>query len=72
MSTAALMAAAMQPEVGFAADGAGGYILPGFLPAFDAAGALLKMLDLLGRSRRAAERGRRRSAPGPPGARHAS
>jgi mannose-1-phosphate guanylyltransferase/phosphomannomutase len=52
MSTAALMAQAMQPEVGFAADGAGGYILPGFLPAFDGAGALLKMLDLLGRSRR--------------------
>lgn len=52
MSTAALMAQAMRPEVGFAADGAGGYILPGFLPAFDGAGALLKMLDLLGRSRR--------------------
>ena len=46
------MAAATDPAVGFAADGAGGYILPGFLPAFDGAAALLKMLDLLGRSRR--------------------
>lgn len=52
MSTAALMAVANQPGVGFATDGAGGYILPGFLSAFDGAGALLKMLDLLGRSRR--------------------
>ena len=49
MSNAALMAAAMNPAVGFASDGAGGYILPGFLPAFDAAGALLKILDLLAR-----------------------
>jgi mannose-1-phosphate guanylyltransferase/phosphomannomutase len=49
MSTAALMAAATHPAVGFAADGDGGYILPGFLPSFDAAGALLKMLDLLAR-----------------------
>ena len=38
--------------MGFAADGAGGYILPGFLPAFDAAAALVKMLDLLARSGR--------------------
>jgi len=49
ISTAALMAAATEPRVGFAADGAGGYILPGFLPAFDAAAALLKMLDLVAR-----------------------
>ena len=49
ISMAALMAAAMDPAVGFASDGAGGYILPGFLPAFDAAGALLKILDLLAR-----------------------
>ncbi len=49
ISMAALMAAAMDPRVGFASDGAGGYILPGFLPAFDAAGALLKILDLLAR-----------------------
>ncbi|HEY4334125.1 MAG TPA: hypothetical protein VGM78_16195, partial [Ilumatobacteraceae bacterium] len=49
ISIAALMAAANVPAVGFASDGAGGYILPGFLPAFDAAGALLKILDLLAR-----------------------
>ncbi len=52
ISTAALMAAANVPAVGFASDGAGGYILPGFLPAFDAAGALLKILDLLARHQR--------------------
>ena len=46
------MEAATQPGVGFAADGQGGYILPGFLPAFDAAAALVKMLDLLARSGR--------------------
>jgi len=49
ISIAALMSAATEPAVGFASDGAGGYILPGFLPAFDGAGALLKMLDLLAR-----------------------
>ncbi len=52
ISSAALMGAATSPGVGFAADGAGGFILPGFLPAFDAAGALLKILDLLARHRR--------------------
>lgn len=46
-STAALMAAASEPGVGFAASGDGGFILPGFLPAFDAAAALIKMLELL-------------------------
>ncbi len=46
-SPAALMAAADQPGVGFAANLEGGIILPGFLPAFDAAAGLLKMLDLL-------------------------
>ncbi len=50
ISTPAVMEAAVQPGVGFAADGQGGYILPGFLPAFDAAAALVKMLDLLARS----------------------
>jgi mannose-1-phosphate guanylyltransferase/phosphomannomutase len=44
------MQAATDPAVGFAADGAGGFILPGFLPSFDAAAALLKLLDLLARS----------------------
>lgn len=52
LSAPALMAAAERPGVGFAADGEGGYILPGFLPAFDAAASLLKILDLLARSDR--------------------
>lgn len=52
LSKAAIMAAASDPAVGFASDGKGGYILPGFLPAFDGAAALLKMLDLLARSDR--------------------
>ncbi len=46
-SAAALMEAAAEPGVGFGANLEGGIILPGFLPAFDAAGGLLKMLDLL-------------------------
>ncbi len=46
-SAAALTEAAAEPGVGFAANLEGGIILPGFLPAFDAAGGLLKMLDLL-------------------------
>jgi len=46
-STGALMAAAIEPGVGFAASGDGGFILPGFLPAFDAGAALLKLLELL-------------------------
>jgi mannose-1-phosphate guanylyltransferase/phosphomannomutase len=46
-STAALMAAASEPGVGFAASGDGGFILPGFLPAFDACAALVKLLELL-------------------------
>lgn len=46
-STAALMDAADEPGIGFAANLEGGVILPGFLPAFDAAAGLLKMMDLL-------------------------
>jgi len=46
-SSAALMEEADDPKVGFAANTEGGVILPGFLPAFDAAAGLLKMLDLL-------------------------
>jgi len=46
-SPAALMEEADDPSVGFAANLEGGIILPGFLPAFDAAAGLLKMLDLL-------------------------
>ncbi len=46
-SAAALMEESAEPGVGFGANRDGGIILPGFLPAFDAAGGLLKMLDLL-------------------------
>jgi mannose-1-phosphate guanylyltransferase / phosphomannomutase len=52
MSAAALMDAAVEPGIGFAADTAGGFILPGFLPAFDGAAAMVKMLDLLARTDR--------------------
>ena len=33
--------------MGFAASTDGGFILPGFLPAFDAAASLVKLLELL-------------------------
>ena len=49
---AALMDAAIQPGVGFAVSSDGGAILPGFLPAFDAAAGLLKLLELLARTGR--------------------
>jgi mannose-1-phosphate guanylyltransferase/phosphomannomutase len=51
LSTPALMDAATQPGVGFAAGLDGGYILPGFLPAFDAAATFVKLLELLARRR---------------------
>jgi mannose-1-phosphate guanylyltransferase / phosphomannomutase len=47
LSSAALMEAASSPEVGFAASADGGFILPAFLPAFDAAAAMVKLLELL-------------------------
>ena len=47
VSVAALCEAATLPGVGLAADGAGGFILPGFLPAFDGAAALVKLLEIL-------------------------
>ncbi len=50
LSTPALMDAASEPGVGFAASTDGGYILPGFLPAFDAAATFVKLLELLARS----------------------
>jgi mannose-1-phosphate guanylyltransferase/phosphomannomutase len=49
MSSADLMDAATEPGVGFAAARDGGFILPGFLPAFDAAATLVKVLELLAR-----------------------
>jgi mannose-1-phosphate guanylyltransferase/phosphomannomutase len=52
LATPALMAAATEPAVGFAASLDGGYILPGFLPAFDAAATAVKTLELLARTGR--------------------
>jgi mannose-1-phosphate guanylyltransferase / phosphomannomutase len=49
LSNAALMAAAARQKVGFAASNDGGFILPPFMPAFDAAAALVKLLELLAR-----------------------
>lgn len=47
ISNPALMDAAGEPGVGFAANLDGGFILPEFLPAFDAAATLVKVLELL-------------------------
>ena len=47
LATSALMDAASEPGVGFAGSTDGGFILPGFLPAFDAAATLVKVLELL-------------------------
>jgi mannose-1-phosphate guanylyltransferase/phosphomannomutase len=46
-ATTALMEAATDEAVGFAASTDGGFILPAFLPAFDAAAVLVKLLELL-------------------------
>jgi mannose-1-phosphate guanylyltransferase/phosphomannomutase len=51
LATSALMDAASEPGVGFAGSTDGGFILPGFLPAFDAAATLVKVLELLALSR---------------------
>ena len=47
LSSAALDGRGHRSQVGFAASLDGGYILPGFLPAFDAAATLVKLLELL-------------------------
>jgi mannose-1-phosphate guanylyltransferase/phosphomannomutase len=47
LSTAALMDAAMEDDVVFAGSSDGGFVLPSFLPAFDAMAALAKLLELL-------------------------
>jgi len=47
LSSPALMDSAFEPGVGFAANQNGNYILPGFMPGFDAAATFVKMLDLL-------------------------
>jgi mannose-1-phosphate guanylyltransferase/phosphomannomutase len=50
LATSALMDAASEPGVGFSASTDGGFILPGFLHAFDAAANLVKVLELLART----------------------
>ncbi|MGH9085353.1 MAG: mannose-1-phosphate guanyltransferase, partial [Acidimicrobiales bacterium] len=50
LATSALMDAASEPGVGFSGSTDGGFILPGFLPAFDAAANLVKVLELLARA----------------------
>lgn len=52
LATSALMDAASEPGVGFAASTDGGFIIPGFLPAFDAVATFVKVLELLARSGR--------------------
>ncbi|MBS1847066.1 MAG: mannose-1-phosphate guanyltransferase, partial [Actinobacteria bacterium] len=47
ISPGALMEASLVDGVGLVADTEGGFIIPGFLPAFDAAAALVKLLELL-------------------------
>jgi mannose-1-phosphate guanylyltransferase/phosphomannomutase len=48
LSTPGLLEAAASDGVSFAADRRGGYVFPSFLPAFDAAAALVRVLSLLG------------------------
>jgi mannose-1-phosphate guanylyltransferase / phosphomannomutase len=47
LSNAALMQAASRPDVAFAGNTDGGFIVPSFLPAFDGAAAMVKLLELL-------------------------
>lgn len=49
LTSQALARAAVEGDVGFAADAEGGFILPSFLPGFDAAAAFVTVLDLLAR-----------------------
>jgi mannose-1-phosphate guanylyltransferase/phosphomannomutase len=48
LSPSGLLAAAASGGVSFAADRSGGYVFPSFLPAFDAAAALVRLVSLLG------------------------
>jgi mannose-1-phosphate guanylyltransferase/phosphomannomutase len=48
LSTSGLLEAAASGGVAFAADRRGGYAFPFFLPAFDAAAALVRLMSLLG------------------------
>ena len=51
-SPAAIMAAASDPFISFAGDPSGRYIVPGFMPAFDATATFVNLLDLLAASGR--------------------
>jgi mannose-1-phosphate guanylyltransferase/phosphomannomutase len=50
LSPSGLMEAAAGGGVDFAADQSGGFIFPAHLPSFDAAAALVQLMDLLGRA----------------------
>ena len=52
LSTPALMDVARSPEVAFAASLDGGFVLPEFLPSFDATAAFVALLELVARSGR--------------------
>jgi mannose-1-phosphate guanylyltransferase/phosphomannomutase len=52
ISGPALMSASREPGVGFAGGQQGRFILPSFLPGFDAAATFVKLLDLLARHER--------------------
>ncbi|HEY6532929.1 MAG TPA: sugar phosphate nucleotidyltransferase [Acidimicrobiales bacterium] len=53
LSSSALMDAATESGVGFAGNQDGNFILPGFMPGFDAAAMFVKVLDLLAKHGRA-------------------
>jgi mannose-1-phosphate guanylyltransferase/phosphomannomutase len=48
LSSSGLLEAAASGDVSFAADRRGGYVFPAFMPAFDAAAALVRLVSLLG------------------------
>ncbi|MCA1727066.1 MAG: NTP transferase domain-containing protein [Actinobacteria bacterium] len=50
IAPAALMSAALESDVDMAADAAGGFIFPEFLPSFDGVFSLAKLLELLARA----------------------
>jgi mannose-1-phosphate guanylyltransferase/phosphomannomutase len=55
LSASGLLELAASGGVSFASDRRGGYAFPAFLPAFDAAAALARLLSLLGRGSRSLE-----------------
>jgi mannose-1-phosphate guanylyltransferase/phosphomannomutase len=50
LSPSGLLEAAASDGVSFASDRQGGYVFPAFLPAFDAAAALARLVSLLGQT----------------------